>query len=85
MERFNFKLIFTITTTATKNYRLEYVSNSNIISYYIYGVDRLCGLVVSVADYKTQRSRVRFPGTPYDFSEGVGSGTGSTQPRDRIN
>jgi hypothetical protein len=30
-------------------------------------------------------SRVRFPGTPWDFSEGVGSGTGSTQPRDRIN
>jgi hypothetical protein len=34
---------------------------------------------------QTQRSRVRFPGTPQDFSEGVGSGTGSTQPRDRIN
>jgi hypothetical protein len=47
--------------------------------------DRLCGLVVSVCRLQTQRSRVRFPGTPYNFSEGVGSGTGSTQPRDRIN
>jgi hypothetical protein len=34
--------------------------------------DRLCGLVVSVADYKHKRSRVRFPGTPYDFSEELG-------------
>jgi hypothetical protein len=43
--------------------------------------DRLCGLVVSVEDYKH-----RGPGfDSRDFSEGVGSGTGSTQPRDRIN
>jgi hypothetical protein len=34
---------------------------------------------------QTQRSRVRFPGTAWDFSEGVESWTGSTQPRDRIN
>jgi hypothetical protein len=27
-------------------------------------VDRLCGLVVSVEDYKHRGSRVRFPGTP---------------------
>jgi hypothetical protein len=40
--------------------------------------DRLCGLMVSVEDYKH-----RGPG--FDFSEGVGSGTGSTHPRDRIN
>jgi hypothetical protein len=39
--------------------------------------DRFCGLLVSVEDYKR-----RGPG--FD-SEGVGSGTGSTQPRDRIN
>jgi hypothetical protein len=26
--------------------------------------DRLCGLVVSVADYKHRGPRVRFPGTP---------------------
>jgi hypothetical protein len=43
--------------------------------------DRLCGLVVSVENYKH-----RGPGfDSQDFSEGVGSGTGSTQPRDRIN
>jgi hypothetical protein len=44
-------------------------------------LDRLCGLVVRVADYKH-----RGPGfDSRDFSEGVGSGTGSTQPRDQIN
>jgi hypothetical protein len=50
-------------------------------------IDRLCGLVVSVEDYKH-----RGPGFDswallriFLISEGVGSGTGSTQPRDRIN
>jgi hypothetical protein len=46
--------------------------------------DRLCGLVVSVADYKHRGpgfdSRALLKICPEDLS-----GTGSTEPRDRIN
>jgi hypothetical protein len=41
-------------------------------------LDRLCGLVVRVPDY---RSRVRFPALP-DFLRSSGSGRGSTQPHE---
>jgi len=40
--------------------------------------DRLCGLVVRVSGY---RYRVRSPALP-DFLSSIGSGTGSTQPRE---
>jgi hypothetical protein len=48
-------------------------------------MDRLCGLVVSVADYKHRGPGFDSRALLGIFSEGVGSGTGSTQPRDRIN
>jgi hypothetical protein len=54
---------------------------SRLMFYFNIGLytlfDRLCGLVLSIEDYK-------YRGLGFDFSEGVGSGTGSTQPRDRI-
>jgi hypothetical protein len=44
----------------------------------------LCGLVVSVEDYKHRDPGFDFRALLRIFSEGVRSGTGSTQPRYRI-
>jgi hypothetical protein len=47
--------------------------------------DRICGLVVSVEDYKHRGPVFDSRALLRIFLKGVGSGTGSTQPRDRIN
>jgi hypothetical protein len=56
----------------------------NLYTHIIHN-DRLCGLVVSVEDYKHRGSGFDSRALLRIFLRVLGSGTGSTQPRDRIN
>jgi hypothetical protein len=52
------------------------------VSYFTkFNLDRLCGLVVKVPDYRF-RGLGLIPGATRIFLRSSGSGTGSTQPRD---
>jgi hypothetical protein len=52
--------------------------NNTIIYYFIYNIDRLCGLVVRVLGYRSGGPGL-IPGTTKKSSV---SGMGSTQPRE---
>jgi hypothetical protein len=65
---------------------------SNVIRYrfllhvvIIRNIQRICGLVVSIADYKHRGLGFDSRALLGIFLREFGSGTGSTQPRDRIN